>query len=362
MAGLPGRPTLNDVAKIAGVSRTTVWSILKKHQPHFARYTSDTIERVEEAARQVGYGTDVFASSLRSGRSPFFGVSFQFISDWQADPLSVHPTAMWEIFRGIARASQARGRYPVFLTGPDDELYARDPAAIDQIIRSGLSGMIISADAALWNVHVDRWEEAGVPCVSIFKRASASSPQWFVDLDNRRVGSLAWEYLYGKGHRNALCVWDHRATPAAVERIRGFREAQLASGRRLACVRLARGHVLTEANTRRDEALLMETMKRTGATAIFAATGGVSGDVVTAFSRRGVRVPEDCSVLTIDPPYTLPEFVHLAGWMTEIACPGEKLGREAANLLARRVEGECPEPTGVLVAPVLIERQSVAAI
>lgn len=355
-------PTLMDVARRAGVSPSTASYIVRQREPQFSQYAAETIKRVQLAAKELGYRPNLMAVSLERRQSPFFGVSFQFIKDVKSDPMKVRPVLMWEIFRGITLAGQAHGRYPVLLTSPDAESYARDPGAIDHVIRSGLCGMIVSADPELWDAHVSRWEDAGIPCISIFNRGVAGRPRWFVDLDNRRVGSLAWEYLHAKGHSKVLCVWDHRGASGVVDRIRGFREAQRASGYRSICLRLARRDPETQEDVQRDEALLIETIRSTGATAIFATSGGVSMDVLAAMSRKGLRVPEDCSVIGIDPLFTYAEFVHLAGRMTEIICPGHELGREAANLLARRVDGVVSEPTGVLVQPEIIERESVATI
>jgi len=222
--------------------------------------------------------------------------------------------------------------------------------------------MIVSVDPALWGAYVSRWEDAGIPCISIFDRGVAGGSRWFVDLDNRRVGSLAWEYLHGRGHSKVLCVWDHRGAAGVVDRIRGFREAQRAGGYRPMCLRLARRDPETQEDVQHYEALLIETIRSTGATAIFATSGGVSMDVLATMSRKGLRVPEDCSVIGIDPLFTYAEYVDLAARMTEIICPGHELGRAAANLLARRVDGQVSEPTGVLVQPEIIERESVAVI
>ncbi len=78
------RPTLQDVAELANVSRSTACFILRRHEPQFSRYASETIKRVQEAAKQVGYRANLMASSLGLQRSPFFGVSFQLIGEWCA--------------------------------------------------------------------------------------------------------------------------------------------------------------------------------------------------------------------------------------------------------------------------------------
>ncbi len=74
--------------------------------------------------------------------------------------------------------------------------------------------------------------------------------------------------------------------------------------------------------------------------------------------RREFRIPDDYSFVGIDVPSTQPE----SAVMTEIVCPGRRLGYEAAHLLAKRIEGEATQPTGVLVAPELVERESVATV
>jgi LacI family transcriptional regulator len=312
---------------------------------------------VEEAARKAGYRPNLMASSLRRRRSPFFGVSFQLTRDRLRHPIGTHPAMMWDVFEGITRAAQAIGRYPVFLSSPADDFFDDDPQHIDRIIHSGLSGVVASVPSETWEAHMLRWEQAGVHCVSIFDRGDRRHPRWYVDLDHEAVGRLAQQYLAQKGHTNVLCLWDWGRSHTELERLKAFRDAHRAQGHRFHLMRWGRWSesVIVDPH---DAARLIEAIKSTGATAIFAAGGGSSMKAFQVLRIHEVRVPDDLSLLGMD----VPTGVYEASIITEVVCPGQQLGYEAARLLARRIDGECAEPTAILVEPEIIERRSVAAI
>jgi LacI family transcriptional regulator len=264
---------------------------------------------------------------------------------------------MWDVFEGISRAGQACGRYPVFLSSPADDFFDDDPHHIDRIIHSGLSGVVASVPTETWEAHMVRWEEAGVPCVSIFDRGDRRHPRWCVDLDHQAVGRLAQQYLAQKGHANVLCLWDWGRSRVELERLEAFRDAQETHGHPFHLMRWRRWEESVIEDPL-DAARFVETLESTGATAVFAAGGGSSMKAFQVLRQHGIRVPDDCSLLGMD----VPTGVYEASVITEIVCPGQQLGYEAAQLLVRRIDGKCPEPTAILVEPTITERQSVASI
>jgi DNA-binding LacI/PurR family transcriptional regulator len=198
--------------------------------------------------------------------------------------------------------------------------------------------------------------------VSLFGRGDRDHPRWYVDVDNVAVGRLASDYLSGKGHERILCVCDHLGSEAQCDRFQGFCEDQRAKGREPLSVRLQGWIEAIADDDPGDADRFMKALEQTRSTAVFAATGGASMATFAYLSDRGVRIPEECSFVGLDVPSGVPLCAEQLMHMTEIICPGEQLGYEAANLLARRIDGDSPEPAGVLIPPELVERRSVAAI
>ncbi len=205
---------------------------------------------------------------------------------------------------------------------------------------------------------MERWEKAGVPCVSLFDAGEADQPRWYVDLDNRAVGRLASEYLSRAGHRRAICLRDRHLEQAAADRVEAFCETHAAAGGEAVVLQLYGWDETLGRDDPRDADLLIDALRRTRATAMFGNSGGVTVIAFRELAARGVRVPDDCSLIGID----IPPHLSAKQAVTEILCPGEQVGLEATRLLAGRIDGELRERTGVLVRPIIEERQSVAGV
>jgi len=359
---LAPRVTLSDVARRVGVAPSTVSYILRRVEPHFSRYAKDTIARVQQVAAEIGYAPSLLATSLRRRQVPFFGVFFEFVRRGDAAPDGGQSIMMWQVCEGIANAARQDHRYPVVLTSPNPA--SGLPASaheLDLIVRSGLSGVIAAVHPETWVNHVARWEEAGVPCISLFDAGSQDRPRWYVDLDNCAVGRSAWEYLYRHGHRRAICLHQSESSQAISDRMVAFSQAAGSACEQTRVEEL----ILTPEQVRQADAgqfqscrLLIDALERGGATAIFAADGGASLIAYQVLNAHGRRVPGECSIIGID----LPLWCSASGFVTQVTCSGTLIGQAAAKLLVERVNGESGEPRHTLVPPVLLERSSVGSV
>jgi DNA-binding LacI/PurR family transcriptional regulator len=349
------RVTLDDVARLARVSRATASMILSRREPQYSRHARATIERVERTAAELGYVPNPMAAALRRQQSLFFGVSFELSEDRGYGPISGHPGYAWEVFGGITRAARKHRYYPVYIPCPDAAADDEDHD-LDQVIPSGLCGLIARVRRETWDSHVSKWEQAGIPCISLFDRGTPRRPRYYVDLDNISVGRLAWEYLSERGHERILSIWTRGLSRAQVHRLKGYRYAVTASGGQPFFLGLHGWSPALGRDDPRDAALLIAALEKSRATAIFAVSGAASMIAYEALGRRSVSIPEQCSFLGIDTP----SATYQGRFMTQVICPGDDLGYEAASLLARRIDGEIGSPTGVLIQPRITEHRSVA--
>ena len=347
-----GRATQRDVAEHAGVAPPTVSYILRKVEPKYSRYATETIKRVERAAKELGYVPNLLATSLRHQHLPFFGIFFEFVRDRDVSPTGGLPAIMWQVYEGIAKTARKAHRYPVLLTSPGaDQSLADNPDELDRVVRTGLSGVIAAVHATTWKNHLDQWEQRGVPCISLFDAGEPDRPRWSVDLDNRAVGRQAWEYLSKKGHRRVLCPRGKNPSKAAADRVEAFIQAQQDSGCEPCVLNMACGNEVEDQYAPDDRTLILKTLKETNATAIFGNSGGMSSISSEALSGAGIRIPDECCLVGID-VLEANEAVH---HITQFVCPGVKIGQAAAELLERRSAGTADTPQHILVPPELKE-------
>lgn len=360
MAGeAPRRATLGDVAAGTGVSKSTVSYILRKVEPHYSRYAAETIERVERVAAEIGYVPSLLARSLSHQHLPYFGVFFERVRSGDLGPTGGQSSLMWDVYEGIADAARQDKRYPVMLTNPGSDAGLSDTRdELDHVVRSGLSGVIGAVHPRTWNDYLVRWEKAGIPCISLFDAGDKKQPRWYVDLDNRAVGRMAWAYLSERGHKKMMCLCQEGPNRAVFDRVEAFTLAQKESGNAPEVTKLTWSQ---DGVCRVDESgrsQILDNLKKTKTTAVFCADAGACLILDETFSLAGIRVPGDYSLIGID----IPIWTPASRVITQIACPGRTIGEEATRLLTARLSGAVKKQTRTLVHPVLHERSSVATV
>lgn len=354
----PQRATLADVAREAGVAKSTASSILRKTNPHYSRYAAETIQRVEQAAARLGYAPSLLAASLRQQHVPHFGVFLELTRPGDTGPMGGLPALLWRVYEGIAIEARQQRRYPVVLTSPEPELeLTESPEELDRIVRSDLAGVVAAVRPATWDRHLARWEEWGLPCVSLFDRGTPDQARCFVDLDNQAVGRTAWQYLWEHGHRRAICLREADRPSFVADRLDAFCEASRQTGGTV--IEAALQHIRPGVGTpdARDAKALLQMIRDSKTTAIFGATGGATVLSHEILRGDGLAIPGECSLIGID----LPVWPGVAETITEVACPALTVGQAAARLLDERIRGKSKDRRHVLVDPVLRERMSVAS-
>ena len=205
------RPTSADVAARAGVSRTTVSFVVNRRAG--SQIPAETWQRVETAARELGYHPHGAARQLAAGRSLTLGLVLR-----QSADQVVADALLAETLFGLAAAARAGG-YRVLLEplAPGDGTYA-------ELLRSQRTdGLIVSGPRADDDELVDLVRD-GFPIVLQGSRLGLDAPS--VDVDNRAGAHGAVAFLIGLGHRRIGCITNAPlAYTAATERLAGYRDA-----------------------------------------------------------------------------------------------------------------------------------------
>jgi LacI family transcriptional regulator, galactose operon repressor len=328
-------PTLLDVARLAGVSRTTASDALQGR----GRVAAATRTRVHAAVEQLGYRAHVGARDMRRQRTEIVGV---VVGDL-VDPFCAELTAQ------IERLAAARG-YRVLLAtaGPDLREEAR---AIESLMEHRAAAIVLISftgeDHGLDAIS----SHTPVVCVGYEGPYGVS-----VGIDDRRGGELAAEHLAALGHRRIAYVSNTGVPPKTDrERRAGYRRALRRAGIEpdpQLVQRLPAGR--DEQRLRRMRELLDAPDRPT---AVFGSSDITAIELMSCAHELGLRVPGDLSVVGFD-GIALARMPMIA--LTTVAQPIAELARrgvEAAIALVEDPRAAIAQPRS---EPRLIVRHTTA--
>lgn len=312
------KPSINAVARQAGVSIATVSRVLNGSKP----VAAETQQRVEAAIRALDYRANPFGRSLSSGRSRLL---LMLVPDFANSYYA-------EIVRGAASVARQAGYtlLPVDLeASPDDE-------ASLQVLRSGLTDGVINL------VPLDEhaaWADAaqGRPWVncSEFQPDDARVPH--VSIDHRQAAAEAVQYLINRGHRRIALVNSDERFLYARQRREGYelalRRAGIAPEPELM---RTTGDNSYAAGSQAAAALLSMVAPPS---AVFAVSDTLAIGVIKGFRRAGRRTPEDVAVVGFD---DVPIAEVFEPSLTTVAQPMPALGAAAVEMLLAQLAGQSP--------------------
>lgn len=324
------RPTLEDVAQRAGVSRALVSIVMRDAVGASER----TRKRVKQAADEIGYRPDPHAQRLRQHRSKLVGVAFAAGQEFHAD-----------LIDSVYVATEALG-YDVVLSAVTPH---RDEArAIRTLVDDRCEGLVLIGPRMPARQLGELASQ--IPVVVMARRTRGVDA---VRSDDVAGAVLGVEHLVGLGHRRIVYLDGGRA-PGAAERLRGYRRAVRAVG----APELIRAGGLTE----REGAEAASSMFASNELphAVFAFNDRCALGVMDVFIRAGVSVPQQVSVMGFDDS-PLAGLTHIN--LTTIRQDCVSLADAAVERLVARLEGthEPVDVVDVVCEPALVPRGSTAA-
>ena len=332
--GRNGRATIVDVARLAGVSKSTVSLVISGS----SLVADSTRERVSDAMSELGYIYHRGAATLRGAKSGVLGMVINDLSN----PFFV------ELAIGIEEACQG-GAYIPFLAN-----VAENPVRQLQVIRSmrehGAAGLVISP-AIGTSLGELKALVAGMPVVQVMRRLPSLKAS-LVSPENKEGARKATAHLIAAGHERIAFVGGLASMVVRDERLGGYRLA------------------LEEAGIPLDGSLVIETMiaysgggaatpqllnLHKPATAALCYNDVVAIGLIRALTEIGIVVGKDFAVIGFD---DIDEAKHTLPALTTVAVNGRSLGSRAAQLLMRQIASGDFEPETVLCPTTLIVRAS----
>ncbi|KAF1696219.1 MULTISPECIES: LacI family DNA-binding transcriptional regulator [Pseudoxanthomonas] len=333
--GAPGKAaTINDIARLAGVSKKTVSRIIN-HSPLVRK---DTREKVETLMREVGYTPDPLARGLAFRRSFLIGMVYD------------NPTAQYIVDMQYGALDALRESGFELVVHPCD---TRSPGYIDGVRRfvqqQKLHGVMLIPRASEDQNLADMLAE--MSC-----RYTRIVPVGFEDHDGRMIvthdrdgAAEAADYLLTLGHRDIALITGPLAYRSAIERTEGFVDALARRGVEIPKARIIEASYTFESGVAAAEKLLAGKKRPT---AIFCGNDEMAAGVYKVAMRAGVSIPRDLSVIGYDDS---PLASRLWPSLTSVRRHTRDTGRIAATTLIRTDNTPLPMAS---VRPHLIVRDS----
>ena len=323
-----------DVARLAGVSHQTVSRVIND----LPNVRPATRARVEQAIAQLRYSPSPAARALVTRRTRTIGLIVPAVSDYGPTSIAIH-------FNVAARAA----RYSVDTVSAVDV----DPASIRSLVE-GLLRQRVDAIVLVVNdvsvLEIVRALDLNIPLVAA-AATQRRNPQ-LVSIDQYRGARSAVRHLAERGHPRIVHIAGPTRAPDALERIRGWRDEL--GARRLEVIEPLHGDWTAASGYRLGLELDVEP-----GSAVFVANDHMSIGLLSALRERGMRVPDDVSVVGFD---DVPEAGYLFPPLTTVRQDFAALG----ELIMQKVLISVEEPDSITedtpLATHLIIRQSTRAV
>lgn len=326
--------TIYDVARHAGVSAATVSRVLNGH----AKVDPVLAERVTTSVSELGYRRNAVARNLRKSRTSLWAV---IISD-------VENPFFTSMVRGVEDIALAAG-YSVVLCN-SDENPEKESNYILAALSEQMAGVIISPSSNRVD-DVKLLLDSGCPVVVIDRELHGLRTDTVL-VDNEHGAEQATAHLIDQGYRRIACIGGPRWLSTATHRYDGYRRALGAAGLPLdeSLVRFAdfreRGGYDAMASLLDDGA---------APDALFAANNLMTVGAMECLVQRELTVPSDIAVVGFD---TIPWADLIRPTLTTVSQPAYDVGRQAAQLLSRRLSKPDADTTHVVLPTELQVRAS----
>ena len=337
------RPSMSDVARLAGVSQTTVSFILNDTPGN--SISPETRDRVLAAVRELDYRPNISARNLRTQSTNLIGYGFD-------DPSGVtsHPVLDRFLYSAILSLEEAGYHLLTFVTGQ-----RTDTAIYQELYRRGQVAGFVVANTNDDDPRIACLIEEGIPFAAFGRANDAWDFPW-VDVDGIDGMRQIVAHLTAAGHRRiGLITWPE-GSKAGSHRELGYADGLDAAGLAPDPAWIVRGENQVQTGIEGMNALLALPAARRP-TAVACVSDLIAVGAGHAASAAGLAVGADVAITGYDDSALAP-FLHPP--LTSIRQPITDVGRAIVRLLLGELRGEPESPRGVLLKPRLIVRQSSA--
>ncbi|MBV6818495.1 ribose operon transcriptional repressor RbsR [Rahnella sp. PD12R] len=331
--------TMKDVARLAGVSTSTVSHVINKN-----RFVSESIaDKVNAAVEQLNYAPSALARSLKLNQTRTIGMLLTASSN----------PFYSEVVRGVERSCYERG-YSLILCNTDGDA-ERMNRSLETLLQKRVDGLLIMCTE---NHRPSKDAISRYPSLPIVMM-DWSPFEGSIDViqDNALLGGeMATDYLIRHGYSRIACITGPLDKTTAQERLNGYRQAMKKAG-----LEILPGYEVSSDFEFGGGLVAMEQllMLTEPPHAVFASNDAMAVGVYQALYQRGLRVPDDVAVVGYD---DIQLAQYLMPPLTTIHQPKDSLGELAVDALLHRLQEPESEPQVLVLTPELVVRQSVGSL
>lgn len=328
--------TLEEVAKRAGVSRSTVSRVIN-HQPSVSE---EVRQRVWEVIRQTDYHPNLAARSLASQRSNVIGLVIPMgVSRLFVDPF--FPI----LIQGVTSTCNAKD-YSVMLWLAEPEYERR---MISQIFSNGLIGGVIIASMLMDDSLVSALSASTLPFTLVGRHPTLDFVS-YVDADNHSGAREAVARLLRTGRKRVATITGPQNMIAGYDRLQGYLAALRERGIPFAPELVAYSDFSEMGGYEATKKLILAHPD-----GIFAASDSMAVGALRALREARLRVPHDVALIGFD---DIPFAAHMEPPLTTIRQPIFQIGAVAAENLIQHIEDGSSQPSRLILPTELVIRSS----
>jgi len=329
-------PTLEEIAEISGVSRSTVSRVIN-NDPHVSETTR---EKVMAVVKELNYQPNAAARSLAAGRTHILGLVIPSgVSALFSDPY--FPI----LIQGVSATCSAK-EYSVMLWLAEAEFERR---TIRQVLHNGLLDGVIVSSMQIGDPIVARLRESNLPFVLIGRHPTADEVS-YVDVDNDGAAQAAVTHLLRLGRKRIATITGPQNAAVGQERRKGYSKALRARGITVIPELIVEGDFTEDGG-----ALAMQQLLPHHPDAVFAASDVMAVGALRVLHAAGLRVPEDVALVGFD---DVPLAARQTPPLTTIRQPIRQMGAMAVETLLTLLEDPEHGAHHILLPTQLVIRDS----
>jgi LacI family transcriptional regulator len=328
--------TLEEIAEIAGVSRSTVSRVVNNNPS----VKDETRKRVLDVIRDVNFQPSTAARRLAGGRSGIIGLVIPMgVARIFTDPY--FPILLKSV---SATCNENSSTVMLWLAEPD---YER--RLIAQIINNDLLDGVIVSSMPVDDPIVDALSTSQIPFVLIGRHKKIKQIS-FVDIDNVNGAKKIVKHLVANEKTRIGTITGPKNMMVSHDRLTGYKFALEEAGLKIDSELILDGNFTDQGGY-----LCGKQLVERGVDAIFAASDLMALGAIRALKELGKNIPDDIAVVgfddapfssTTDPP------------LTTVHQPTEKLGYQAVNLLTKIIENKVVHPKQIMLPVDIVIRKS----
>jgi LacI family transcriptional regulator len=326
--------TISDVARIAGVSLSTVSHVVNGTRP----VREPTRERVLHAIAATGYAPDGIARALRRSRTDSVGL---VVAD-TGQPVFA------DMVRGIEKEARAAGFILLLANSADDP--ARELESVRALQERRVDGLLL-AGVGRSDPSLPALLEAGPTPVVLVDRLTASTFDQ-VGVENAPAMRALVRHLIVQGHRRIAVAVGDPDIPTLGERMQGYIQA-LQEARIDVDEALTIGAAGVNPDVRRGVTRLLRSSERP--TAIVSCSTVLTVGVLQALRQLRLRTPDDLALVAFD-QLAYPDL--FSPRITTVIQPAVRIGQQAMRLMLRRLNQRDAPARTVRLKPVIFHGDS----